>query len=171
MVRFDQESLGFYLLLFLFLWCVCIYLANKIYFRWGRDRPNAYRVRIGDNSHGSSIMNSESALVTNAQIADTNSDLTESDLRIDHRKQFIFQTKMPVDHFFPSCKYSTMKMQLIKLKTRKYLVKECVICLEKVNNTDLCKMLSCFHIFHAECVSDWLVSKGNCPLCTKTFTK
>ena len=35
----------------------------------------------------------------------------------------------------------------------------------------MCKMLSCFHIFHSECVVDWLVNRGNCPLCNKTFNK
>ena len=28
-------------------------------------------------------------------------------------------------------------------------------------------MLSCFHIFHAPCIDNWLVKNASCPMCNK----
>jgi hypothetical protein len=44
----DIAMMGYLIIIFIFAWCICVFIANRIYFRWGRDRPSSYRVRIGD---------------------------------------------------------------------------------------------------------------------------
>ena len=33
----------------------------------------------------------------------------------------------------------------------------------------MCRMLSCFHIYHKNCIDDWLKMKNTCPICNKVF--
>ena len=33
----------------------------------------------------------------------------------------------------------------------------------------MCRMLSCFHIYHKDCIDGWLVKNASCPVCNKTF--
>ena len=40
--------------------------------------------------------------------------------------------------------------------------KECPICL---NNMDISVPLPCGHIFHGDCILDWIDRKRNCPIC------
>ena len=40
---------------------------------------------------------------------------------------------------------------------------ECSICLKKFNNDNV--TLPCKHNFHENCITMWLNSKNNCPLC------
>ncbi|XP_022872888.1 E3 ubiquitin-protein ligase ATL23-like [Olea europaea var. sylvestris] len=43
---------------------------------------------------------------------------------------------------------------------------DCAICLESFIEGDNCKILpSCEHLFHANCVDQWLGRKPNCPTC------
>ncbi|CAI9779660.1 unnamed protein product [Fraxinus pennsylvanica] len=43
---------------------------------------------------------------------------------------------------------------------------DCAICLESFIEGDDCKILpSCQHLFHANCVDQWLGRKLNCPTC------
>lgn len=39
----------------------------------------------------------------------------------------------------------------------------CSICLNKLNNT--CRKLKCNHIFHVECIDNWLSDNVTCPMC------
>ncbi|PKI83386.1 hypothetical protein MVES1_002495 [Malassezia vespertilionis] len=43
---------------------------------------------------------------------------------------------------------------------------KCLVCLEDWEAEDDCRILSCQHVFHAECVDKWLEESSNsCPLC------
>ena len=42
---------------------------------------------------------------------------------------------------------------------------ECTICLEKYEIGDTVCKLPCNHIFHKDCLQDWLHKQMNCPLC------
>ncbi len=47
---------------------------------------------------------------------------------------------------------------------------KCVICLESFDSQPNCaeekkRQLDCSHIFHKECIGEWLKRKHNCPLC------
>ena len=47
--------------------------------------------------------------------------------------------------------------------------KECVICLDTVNHG---KILTCFHVFHEECIRKWVCEvKAECPLCKNDLKK
>jgi len=72
-----------------------------------------------------------------------------------------------IDKFFPAKSYQKLKEALIRMKDRKYFVQECVICIEPITNKSRCRMLSCFHIFHAPCIDQWLVNNACCPMCNK----
>ena len=53
------------------------------------------------------------------------------------------------------------------MKDRKYMVNECVICIDPIVNQTDCRMLSCFHIFHSDCIENWLTQTASCPICNK----
>ena len=43
---------------------------------------------------------------------------------------------------------------------------KCVVCMEKYKINDDIKTLPCFHIFHKECIEQWLkAGKDTCPIC------
>jgi hypothetical protein len=45
---------------------------------------------------------------------------------------------------------------------------ECHICFKKEDSTDNCRCkLVCGHIFHIECISNWINNSNNCPYCNK----
>ena len=66
-------------------------------------------------------------------------------------------------------RYDSMKRVLMRLNNRNFLVSECTICLQRIENESICRMLNCFHIFHSECIDQWFGDHGNCPNCKKTF--
>ena len=43
--------------------------------------------------------------------------------------------------------------------------KTCIICLENFKESDKIINLSCFHMFHNNCIRTWLNDNNNCPLC------
>ena len=43
--------------------------------------------------------------------------------------------------------------------------KECTICLEKFNINDKIINLECLHMFHNNCIKNWLKMKDYCPIC------
>ena len=49
--------------------------------------------------------------------------------------------------------------------------KTCAICLEKFNTEVKIIILPCIHIFHRDCINDWIEKKKFCPLCKFELTK
>lgn len=46
------------------------------------------------------------------------------------------------------------------------LIKECAVCLAEYEGGDHVKTLpGCGHVFHSDCVDQWLTAKTSCPLC------
>ena len=86
-----------------------------------------------------------------------------------NKKDMIHGTKHRINKAFPSKPYSKLKQTLIRMKDRKFMVQECVICIEPIRNDTQCRMLSCFHIFHSECVEKWLIENASCPMCAKVL--
>lgn len=62
-------------------------------------------------------------------------------------------------------------MVLIRMKDRKYFVNNCVICFDAITNESTCRMLSCFHIYHKDCIDGWLRKIASCPICNKVFNR
>ena len=48
--------------------------------------------------------------------------------------------------------------------------RNCVICLEDFKNGDNATVLPCIHIFHTECVKNWLKTQNCCPICKFKLT-
>ena len=44
-------------------------------------------------------------------------------------------------------------------------INECSICLEDIKKYDIIRHLKCFHIYHIDCIDDWLSRKKICPEC------
>ena len=43
----------------------------------------------------------------------------------------------------------------------------CYICYDEFKDNELLNQLKCGHIFHQECLSQWLINKDNCPYCNQ----
>ena len=49
---------------------------------------------------------------------------------------------------------------------------ECAICLEEFQRNDIIKeFYKCKHIFHKECLKNWLKRSNECPLCKHDLTE
>ena len=46
---------------------------------------------------------------------------------------------------------------------------ECVICLELMDYDDELIIIECSHIYHKDCLKQWLKKKKICPLCDYTI--
>ena len=46
-------------------------------------------------------------------------------------------------------------------------IEMCSVCLEAITQTrrNICKLKSCNHTFHSECLQTWLLSNETCPVC------
>ena len=44
---------------------------------------------------------------------------------------------------------------------------KCIICQEDFNYGEKTKLLPCGHIFHIECVDQWLIKEKKCPFCNE----
>ena len=49
--------------------------------------------------------------------------------------------------------------------------KECAICLEIFEKGNKIISLPCVHIYHDNCIKEWLLKKNFCPICKYEFTK
>jgi hypothetical protein len=47
---------------------------------------------------------------------------------------------------------------------------ECILCLAEYADGDQLRELSCEHMFHADCVDEWLQRNKTCPLCSQVVT-
>ena len=76
-------------------------------------------------------------------------------------------------------KYSKIikgKLSLFAKNNKRHIIKNykfsfnqniCSICLEKFLEKDYIIYLPCFHLYHENCIFDWLKRKKNCPICKK----
>ncbi|KAK7277899.1 hypothetical protein RJT34_22918 [Clitoria ternatea] len=62
---------------------------------------------------------------------------------------------------FPTLEYSTVKMHKIGKATL-----ECAVCLNEFEDTETLRLIpKCDHVFHPECIDEWLASHTTCPVC------
>ncbi|KAH8739434.1 ring finger [Cryptosporidium ryanae] len=45
----------------------------------------------------------------------------------------------------------------------------CVICLNNIKDEDLIRSLPCSHIYHHNCIDEWVKIKSSCPLCNTSL--
>lgn len=66
----------------------------------------------------------------------------------------------------PVLVYSTIK----NLKIGKATL-ECAVCLSEFDDSDKIRLLpKCHHVFHPDCIDNWLLSHMNCPVCRTKLT-
>lgn len=46
---------------------------------------------------------------------------------------------------------------------------QCAICYDDISNEKTCVKTPCGHCFHNECLTHWLLTKDNCPICRFQF--
>ncbi|GAU30473.1 hypothetical protein TSUD_18530 [Trifolium subterraneum] len=71
-------------------------------------------------------------------------------------EQMIFEEEY--NRFIPAAKSCVEELEMIRVEE----AEKCVICFEDLNAG---VRLPCSHIFHANCIHDWLVVGNSCPLC------
>ena len=58
------------------------------------------------------------------------------------------------------------KLPITKYKKEKYSENfQCIICMEEFNEGEKVKLLPCGHIFHPNCIKEWLMKQKSCPFC------
>ena len=57
------------------------------------------------------------------------------------------------------------KIETIEYNIDKATFFQCGICMDSFNEFEKVKRLQCKHIFHIDCMSQWLQTKKNCPFC------
>ena len=60
---------------------------------------------------------------------------------------------------------SNLKNKSPNLKLYKLVKPTCSICLDEIEIKNGLKIRSCGHIFHKDCISEWVDKRNNCPLC------
>nr|KYP74357.1 RING-H2 finger protein ATL3B [Cajanus cajan] len=62
---------------------------------------------------------------------------------------------------FPTLEYSAVKIHKIGKGTL-----ECAVCLNEFEDTETLRLIpKCDHVFHPECIDEWLGSHTTCPVC------
>lgn len=46
---------------------------------------------------------------------------------------------------------------------------QCMICMDEFKDQEKVKQIKCGHIFHKECLVQWILNQNNCPICNKEF--
>ena len=112
----------------------------------GADQVRQSSTDLDD--HGSAEMSDESS-------SEQDNGLTDYERVVRAERRFARIAKQRkkrlviLNKWFRVLKYFEIKKVLIRLKSRKYLVSQCPICLQQINNDSRCRMLNCYHIFHS----------------------
>ena len=109
---------------------------------------------------------------SNNQNQYANSNVTQNSV---HNSNVLFNTKNLSDFdkkkdnlFLEMDQYQYKHIQ--KYDSRKET--ECAICLEEFKRNDIIKeFYNCKHIFHKDCLKDWLKRSNTCPLCKHDLTE
>lgn len=48
---------------------------------------------------------------------------------------------------------------------------ECTICLEGYEDTEKVRLSMCGHLFHMDCIDEWITKHASCPYCRHGLTE
>ena len=72
----------------------------------------------------------------------------------------------------PLSKEETQRLPMRKYNSKKEASDNCVICVDEFIEEDQVRVLPCSHIFHPQCIDEWLVNHSSlCPLCKKEVSR
>lgn len=81
------------------------------------------------------------------------------------------------DLTIPKVKNTCKNKIKIKLKNnqkseiKQFIKPTCSICLEEIEKKDAIKVKVCGHIFHKDCISEWVEIRNNCPMCRSVIKR
>jgi len=81
----------------------------------------------------------------------------------ENQKQKDLLSQEEIQYFFPKRAFSQLKTPFPHAT--------CSICLEDFQADSECHQFYCYHIFHEECIGEWLAKHDSCPDCRKPITK
>ena len=131
--------------------------------------PNNNNVQNNNNAQNNN--NNEQS---NNNVQDNNNNTEQK--KPDPKKN-IFASTMPGEEDFSNLNEHDRKIRQLFLEMDEYQYKhiqkyesrketECAICLEEFKGTDMIKAFyKCEHIFHKNCLRDWLKKQVVCPMC------
>lgn len=67
-----------------------------------------------------------------------------------------------IERFTFPHKYKRVKRAMDELEDT---TEKCTICLSEFEDSEDVRRLPCMHLFHVECVDQWLSSNKRCPIC------
>ena len=79
------------------------------------------------------------------------------------KKNYDHPTDLAILNGLPEMSIDTSKLDDEK--------KSCMICLEDYNNGDKATTLPCIHLFHTNCIKNWLKKQNSCPICKFKLVK
>ncbi|KRX10223.1 hypothetical protein PPERSA_07308 [Pseudocohnilembus persalinus] len=78
------------------------------------------------------------------------------------KKKYLIITQHTINKFMPEISY---KVLIKNIPIFKEAIQECSICLCQFEQDDKIRITVCFHIFHKECLDQWIKKHGTCPTC------
>ena len=64
--------------------------------------------------------------------------------------------------------FETTQLRYVRL-TNPDVSDHCVICFSKIKSQEVIANCRCTHIFHSNCLQNWLSYKNHCPICRKNL--
>ena len=116
-----------------------------------------------NNAYNDNIVNNVNN-VNNANIIDNVGDDNNNNSR-EENEQLFLNKKRKYIHELDEFKYKNIK---------KFSDKEgdiCSICIMEFKGSNIIKKFPCNHIFHKDCISQWLKKSNRCPLCNHDITE
>ncbi|KAL4474226.1 hypothetical protein ABPG72_001765 [Tetrahymena utriculariae] len=72
--------------------------------------------------------------------------------------------------YMPAVLYKEIKFQLLKV-SKQQDVGNCVVCLCDFEDDENVRSTYCKHVFHSECLTDWMKKNESCPYCRTPLNK
>lgn len=164
------------------------FLQNGVQFKVVATDPVSETCRVGDSTEifcegclhptAQNLLSPDqasrlSAFPPGLQMLLLNSDMfgdgtvAERIIRAQERHQQVQQSARTQEHIQRATRELTWSPELVsELRTEQT---ECVVCLSEFQDGDRIRALQCDHIFHADCVDEWLGRDSHCPLCRNSF--
>ena len=152
----------------------------------GNNRVNRGPVitirQTGPNGHAINIFHNE--IRSNQNRIDRNNNFHFPPLQIRRHGNFQFNdfnnlfenafSNVENLHQHPTDKHILNELPETKIEDVSKLEQEkknCVICLEDFKNGDKATILPCIHLFHKNCIKNWLKTQNSCPICKYKLTR
>jgi len=138
--------------------CLIVYIKSRAERLRSRNR-NRNRVHRQVNSQHSR-QNYEWVVVMDHTPPPTPQNQISPDQTLQEKK---LMSPEEIDYYFPKKAFSQLKTPFPQTT--------CSICLDDFKPENECHQLYCFHIFHKNCIGEWLAKHESCPDCRKPITR